>query len=275
MRRLILGVDAGNYNAKTAGPHGLDTYRTAICDWFERDIAERYGDDDMEFEVNRRKGYAGSIAAVEDQFGGLSMFGDSKAHDDTLVRVLLAIYRYQTKYDCGGQPVAIVTGQPIIAHKPTEKSKLQALLLGTHDVKVNGKHRRITIEEVGVAAEGSAAIWSNPTKGLVRIIDVGSGTVNCATISDMRHVNTASSTFNFGMETVDDKHDLATNARGIIRATTALKWRRSDAVYVCGEIASEILPHLRTHYMHVQTVCATPLYANAIGYYEIARRTYV
>lgn len=274
MHKLILGVDAGNYNAKTVGPYGLDTYRTAICDWFERNFTEFYGADDMEFEINGRKGFAGSIAAVEDQFGGLSMFGESKAHEDTLIRVLLAIYRYQTKYDCAGRPIALVTGQPIIAHKPSEKAKLQALLKGTHDVKVNGKHRSITIEEVGVAAEGTAAIWTKPTNGLVRIIDVGSGTVNCATLSEMRVVNTASSTFNFGMETVDDKYDYATNARGIIRATTALKWRRSDDVRICGQIASELLPHLRTHYMNAQTLCDSPLYANAIGYYEIARRAY-
>jgi len=33
---LILGIDAGNHTAKVAGDYGIDSYRTAICDWFER-----------------------------------------------------------------------------------------------------------------------------------------------------------------------------------------------------------------------------------------------
>src|SRR5690606_22220871 len=76
LSKLILGVDAGNYRAKVAGPYGVDSYRTAICDWFERDIVESFADDDMEFHIGDRKGFAGTIAAYEDIYGTGSMFGD-------------------------------------------------------------------------------------------------------------------------------------------------------------------------------------------------------
>ena len=86
----------------------------------------------MEFALKGRKGYAGTLASYEDQFGGGSMFGDNKAHEDTLIGVLLAIYRYRARYCPGFSRFKIVTGQPIISHKPSEKTKLAELLKGTH-----------------------------------------------------------------------------------------------------------------------------------------------
>ena len=286
MRNLILGIDAGNHYGKTAGAFGVDMYRTAICDYFARDIVERHGDDDMEFELNGRRGYAGTIAANEDQFGVTSLYGDTKAHEDTLIRVLLAIYRYTTKYYLDIERVSIVCSQPIISHTADEKAKLVALLRGTHDITVNGVSKRYIIEEVGITAEGSVAYLANPQLGELRIIDIGSGTTNCATIRDKRHINTSSGTFNFGMETLANNASLAEVARGIIRATTSLKWRKNDVIYACGGVANDILPLLAAHYINARLLTPylrtqdgnysilAPIYANAVGNYEVARRTF-
>lgn len=282
MSKLILGIDAGNHTAKVAGPYGMDSYRTAICDWFERDIVESHGADDMEFEIDGRKGFAGSIAVYEDEFGGASMFGDTKAHEDTKIRVLLAIYRYGKKYGIDITDVSLVTGQPIASHKPKDKEAIQLMLVGQHTLNVNGESQTINIEETGVAAEGSGAYWSNPEGGTVRIIDVGSGTVNAATIIDKRYINNASDTFNFGMETVNNKEDLASVARGIIRNTSRLKWHRNDSVFVCGGIAKDMLPHIKAHYGNAvllqpmlqegsSITVADPVFANSIGFYKLAK----
>ncbi|MFJ7935984.1 hypothetical protein [Sporosarcina sp. NPDC096371] len=72
MNGLILGVDAGNNGTKVTEPYGLDISKTAICGWFER--------------------YA------EEAFGGGSMFGDTKAHDNNKITVLLASERPDTSY---------------------------------------------------------------------------------------------------------------------------------------------------------------------------------
>ncbi len=286
MSKLILGVDAGNYMAKVAGPYGMDSYRTAICEWFERDIVEIHGSDDMEFEIDGRKGYAGSIAVYEDEFGGASMFGDTKAHEDTKIRILLAIYRYGKKYGIDIKDVALVTGQPIVSHKAADKEKIQKMLVGTHTLNVNGESLSINIVEAGIGAEGSGAFWSSPESGTVRIIDVGSGTVNAATIIDKRYINNSSGTFNFGMETVNNKEDIASVARGIIRNTSRLKWHRADKVLVCGGIAKDIHPHIRAHYGNATLLqpvlnegtaitVADPVFSNAIGFYKLARMSYV
>lgn len=283
MGKLLLGVDAGNFMAKTAGPYGLDSYRTAICDWFQQDFVESFGSDDMEFEIDGKKGYAGSIAVYEDVFGGSGMYGDSKAHRDTKIRVLLAIHRYIDRYCPGLDAVSIVTGQPITSHNDAEKQKLQNMLQGGHEFTVNGKKQYIYIEEVGIAAEGSGAFWSNSRTGKVRIIDVGSGTVNVATIIDKKIINNASETFNFGVETVNQ--GLESVANGIIRATTKLRWERNDSVHVCGGVASDALPFIQNHYPSAQIVqpllqmdngveIASPVFANAIGFYELAKLIY-
>lgn len=286
MTKLILGIDPGNYRGKTAGPYGVDSYRTAICGWFPRDIEEDFGEDDMEFAYEGRKGYAGTLASYEDQFGGGgARYGESKAHDDTVIRVLLAIYRYTQKYCPGFTRFDIVVGQPIVSHKKSEKQKLELLLRGTHAISVNGKSYAYTIDRVGVAAEGSGAFMSCPRDGIYRIIDIGSGTVNCATMNDYRHINTASATFNFGVETSGGRENIDDIARAVYNSTTQLKWRKTDNVLVCGGIASDVLPLLAEDYTkiaplipqlnaHDGTQIHLPTFANAVGFYEIARLAY-
>jgi len=272
--------------AKVAGAYGTDSYRTSICDWFERDVEETFGNDDMEFEVDGRKGFAGSIAEHEDEYGGGgSMFGDTKAHQDTKIRVLLAISRYLKKYCPGEYSVKIIVGQPVKTHKDSEKQKIKDMLIGHHNFKVNGHHKNITIEAVEVATEGGGAFWSNPNNGTIRVLDIGSGTVNAVTTIDKKFVNNKSDTFNFGVETIKNRADIDGMARGIIRSTTKLKWHKNDRVYVCGGIAEEIAPFIAEHFVNSEiiypqlqcnegVIVTQSVFSNAVGFYNIARGHY-
>ncbi len=282
MSGLILGIDAGNNGAKVAGPYGLDISKTAICGWFERDVEETFGDDDAEFEICGRKGFAGSIAIHEDEFGGGSMFGDTKAHADTKIRVLLAVNRYIKKHCSHEHSVKIVVGQPISTHKESEKKKIKDMLLGSHQFIVDGVQVHYYIEEVEVAIEGGGAFWSRPEIGTVRIIDVGSGTVNAISLKDKKIINNSSSTFNFGAETIKNKSDMFGMARGIIQNTTKLKWHKDDFLLVCGGVADQISIHLQSHFKNIEVLkpqfqyrggvtIAHPVYANAVGFYNIAK----
>lgn len=282
--RIILGIDAGNHKAKIVGPFGVISFKTNICDWFERDVEESFGPDDMEFEIDGRNGFAGTIAQFEDEFGNGTRYGDSKAHEDTKIRVLLAIHRYLGRYCPHIEKVSFVTRQPIKRHKQAEKESIIAMLKGDHEVKVNGKIRKVLIEQVAVAPEGSGAFWAlaQPSNGVIRVIDIGSGTVNAATIIDKRHINNASTTFNFGVETVANKGDVEKIARGIIRNTTKLKWSKNDKILICGGITEGISPYIIEHYINAEIINPTihrgngvttlhPVFANAVGFYAIAK----
>lgn len=282
MEKLILGIDAGSYMVKVCGPFGVDKFRSNVCDWFERDIEENFSEDDMEFEIGERKGFAGTIAMFEDEFGSASIYGESKAHEDTKVRVLLAINRYLKKYCPNVGRVSIVVGQPIKGHKESEKTRIKDMLTGQHTVKVNGKTRTFFIENIGVAPEGSSAFWSNPVEGMIRIIDIGSGTVNAATLIDNHHVNNASDTFNFGAETVNNKENYENMARGIIRNTTRLKWKKTDRVFICGGISEGITPFIAEHYPNATILKPSfkngrevkffnSVFSNAVGFYCIGK----
>lgn len=281
---LKLGIDAGNYKGKTVGIYGVDTFRTNVCEWFVQDVKEVFGEDDMEFEIDGRRGFAGSIAKYEDEFGG-SMYGDTKAHEDTKVRVLLAIYRYLQMYCPNETYLSIVVGQPFGKHNDGEKNAIKKMLQGYHEYTVNGQYLEINIDRVEVAAEGGGAYWCSPVNGLVRIIDIGSGTVNAVSVFNKKILNNASGTFNFGMETVVNKENLTGLARGIIRNTTILKWNKDDVVYLCGGVAEQIEELIASHYKNVvvihpeltlygDDISLLPVYSNAVGFHEIAKIVY-
>ncbi|MGG0667686.1 hypothetical protein ABE073_04070 [Lederbergia citrisecunda] len=271
---MILGIDAGNYKAKTVGEYGVDNFHTNICEWFKRNIKESFGADDMEFVIDGQRGFAGLLAKHEDEFGG-SMYGDSKAHQDTKTRVLLAIYRYMNKYQIHNDRFSIVVGQPFSKHTTEEKNVIKGMLSGHHEYVVNGDHLSISIDNIEVATEGGSAYWINQAKGLARYIDIGSGTVNAITVLNGKIINSSSETFNFGTETVKNK-SLAALANGIIRNTSQLNWKREDAVFLGGGVAEIIKPLICQYYMNAQVLDTSehPMYVNATGFYEIAKRLY-
>jgi plasmid segregation protein ParM len=285
MEHTILSVDPGNHGGKTVGLYGYDYFKTNICDWFERNVGESFGNDDMEFEIDGRKGYAGPIATYENEFGASSMFGDSKAHEDAKIRVLLCISRYLDKFCPKIQSVSIITSQPITGHTELEKEKIIEMLMGDHRFMLNGVERKIKIKNVKVAAEGSVAYWSADLPKDLEIIDIGSGTVNAAKIRDKKHINAGSDTFNFGTETVRNKEDFSAIARGIALNISRLKWERNSSIFVCGGIAKDVLDPLKKHYVNAQILTPKykqktkitimhPVFANAVGMFELAKRVY-
>jgi len=271
---LIVGIDAGNNEVKVAYQNGVDKFASAIGEYRERNIVNRHGDDDMIFEFEGRLGFAGTLALAESEFAGAIM-GDSKAHEDAKLRILLALHRIKTAHNC----FRIVVGQPIGKHNSEEKDAIKRMLIGTHELIVNKERKWITIDRVEVAAEGGVAFWSAPREGLLRIIDVGSATVNCATLLNKRYIDRDSFTLPFGFSTVKTR-DMNELARGIFTQTSK-KWSASDDVLTVGGIADQIAESLRKYYPRARSVSPTldgevypPIYANAIGMYTIGRAIY-
>lgn len=272
---MFLGIDAGNARAKVAGPAGCIDFDAALGEYRQRNLTSSHGPDDMEIEYQGKRFFAGSLARNESEFGGCLM-GDSKAHADARLRVLIALARYNAA------EVSIVVGQPISRHTAEEKQKIKQMLQGCHDLTVNGLRHRIAILRCEVAAEGASAIWAAPAgaqAGLVHILDVGSGTVNGATVCDRRYVDRDSWTLSFGLHT-NKSTDRSAMADGIAREALK-KWGRGDRVLLVGGGAEEIVNHIQRHFpgaeilrpvLHGQQL--HPIYANSIGYYQIARGIY-
>ncbi|NNV07112.1 ParM/StbA family protein [Geobacillus sp. MMMUD3] len=269
---MIVGIDAGNSEVKVAGPLGLDKFCAAIGEYQERNLENNHGDG-MVWEYEGKKGFAGMLALIESDFGG-SIMGDSKAHEDAKMRVLLALHRYSnsTTYE-------IVVGQPISRHTPEEKAAIKKMLVGTHTLTVNGVTKTFTITRCEVAAEGATALLSHPSPGLLRVIDVGSATVNCATLLDMRYVNRDSETLPFGFNTIRNR-DLRELARGIYTRVSK-RWKRHDELFLAGGVAEKLLEPIREYFPKAQLLYPIhnnqyhePIYANAVGFYVVGRKLY-
>ena len=259
---MIVGIDAGNHEVKVASETKFK-FLSDIGEWRERKLKQNHGDD-MEFEYKGRKGFAGTLARYESEFNG-NMMGDTKAHEDTLIRVLLALWKLW------GRTYQIVVGQPISRHVDDEKQRIKAMLRGTHDITVNGAKRSFTIERVEVAAEGATAFWSSPKSGLLRIIDVGSATVNCATLNNGRYIDKDSFTIPFGMNTTKT-HDHRALCRAV-GAETLKKFKREDEVMIIGGAGALLQPFIREIYNNAYTPIE-PVYANAQGFYEVGKKVY-
>ena len=268
----IVGIDPGNKEVKFASRFGADKFYSAIGEYRDRHIESSHGKDDIVFEYQGRKGFAGTLALAESEFGG-SLMGDSKAHEDTKIRALLALHRLPAN------SFKIIIGQPISKHIPSEKERIKKMLVGTHEIVVNGERKVIRINRVEVAAEGGASFWSNPQTGLVRIIDAGSATVNCASLVDGRYIDKDSFTINFGCNTTKS-NDFKAMVRGIV-AQTSKKWELTDTVLVMGGAAEKILPFIQEYYfdsallnpIHNKEIYK-PIFANAVGFYQIGLNVY-
>lgn len=270
---MIVGFDWGNRFSKIMCELGIAKFSSSIGEYWDRNLENAHGEDDMVFEYQGRKGFAGSLAENESDFGS-SIMGDSKAHEDALIRLLLGLHR------CGDDlHYKVVVGQPISKHTPEEKAVIKQMIKGKHTITVNGVTRTFWIDECEVAAEGGSAFWSAPVEGKIRIIDVGSGTVNCASLNNKRYVNKDSFTLPFGMETIHtyNMHELS---RGIY-SSTSKRWSNNDQVYLVGGAANDLLEPMRRYYRNVKTMkpvvngaTVDPIFANAIGFYQIGRAIY-
>lgn len=264
----ILGIDAGNENVKVATRRGVGLFSSWVGEYRDRKFITSYGADDMIWECDGKKGFAGTLAKMECELGG-SRKGGSKAHEEAKLRVLLALHRF-----AADQYVNIVVGQPINSHTDEEKRKIKEMLIGPHTITVNGIEKKFVVNHCEVAAEGGAAAMSDPMQGLQRYIDIGSGSINYATTYNMAWMDRGSFTENFGMATIW-ANDMEQMARRICLPAID-KWSSQDNVRVMGGAAQELLRYMQGYFPSAKLLqpkmkrnerieIVQPIYGNAVG----------
>lgn len=285
---MILGVDAGNDAVKVCGQFGVMSFSSTLGEWRERNLTNSYVGDEMEWEYGGRKGFAGALATAESDWSN-SRKGITKAHEDAKMRVLLALHRYG-----GSDEYNIIVGQPIDTHNVDHKQAIKQMLIGSHTMRVNGITRTFTIKRVEVAPEGATAALSCPLEGVQRVIDLGSGTTNFATVVGIRNeqgkliirnIDLDSWTVARGMGNTKSKN-LADIARGIVNEAWQ-RWEVSDTYRLAGGGAMPMLSFLKEHLPNVDVIRPSismyhnthkqlplPVYANAVAFYELGKRIY-
>jgi plasmid segregation protein ParM len=281
MHIMTVGVDGGNNEVKIYGESGAMKFLSNLGEYRERRLESKFSDDDIVFEYNGEKGFAGTLAKFESEFI-TSRMGDTKAHEDFLLRVLIGLHRYSEETD-----FRIIVGQPINRHNNEEKQKMKLMLQGAHEITVNNLKKTITIHRAEIAAEGGASYWSNSRAGLVRILDFGSGTVNAASLFDGKYIDRDSFSLTMGLNTMLSP-DYSSFGKSV--ALNCLKkWSEADTVLIVGGGASLMLEHIQKYFpnaeilvpkvkvregntIKVETV--DTVFANAVGFYEIGKRVF-
>ena len=293
----IVGIDGGNHEVKMYGEYGPLRFPSGVGEYHERNLVQKHGNFDIEYEFRGKRGFAGTLALAESKFN-INLGGDTKAHEDHLLRVLLGLFLYSDD-----TVFKIVVGQPISRHEEKEKQKIKDILKGKHDITINSTQKTITILDVGVAAEGGTAYFSAPKPGLIRILDFGRSTVNLATLKDGQYMNAESYTIKRGMSNRWIAGDSDTMAKTVAIDAFNSDWGSDDAVYVIGGASNVMARALRKYFNNVleltprvsqnetvtwrhlgllsesdvvrnnrlQIVGLAPVYANAVGNYRIAK----
>lgn len=285
---MARGIDPGNFQMKDVSDFGVNLIPADLAPYREVNLEDKHGDHDLVVEYEGKKYFAGTLAYDEDPFSELgekaTMFGETKAHEDAKIRVLISI----ALSGAMGQE-QIVVGQPIKSHKQEEKEKIISMLEKIHRITINGNTYQFRIKNVTVAAEGAAAYFAltpdvRNQYETIRIIDVGSGTVNLATIYQGRKIDKGSDTLVFGSSTLGGT-SMEEMSKAIIRKTTTLKWKANDKVFVCGGCAYQVINYIQNHFKTGEVLIPTvqingsikklqPVFANAVGFYCIARGLY-
>jgi len=268
---MNLGIDAGNSEVKICGEFGVIKFPSDISEWRELKLKGEKLPFDIEWEYKGRKGFAGPLAQAEGEFNARRK-GDTKAHEEMLLRVLFALHNYSEH-----EYFKIVVGQPINMHTQEEKEKIKKLLLGNHTIAINGEEKKFHITKVQVAAEEASAYWVEPEESKHRIVGVGAGTIGCATLLNKRYVDKESFSLNFGADTVKNL-DYQALARKI---HDDANWDKGDKVKLVGGLAEDLFPYMCDYFPKTKVLYPVvkgervhPIFCNAVGFYELAKIIY-
>lgn len=264
---MIVGGDWGNDHVKLCTPNGVQKFPSDIISYRDIKVENDLRIYDFIFEYGNRKGLAGTLARDEKNDLDRSRRGDTKLHEDALIRILIAIHQFTDTR------IKLVVGQPIKQHS-RDKERIKDMLLGTHRITVNGLEKTITIEDVLVAVEGGSALFSNPKRGKVHLIDIGSGTINFATSKNNRFINSESDTIPKGIENLD--HNYEAIAQNIQNVAIDLGWKENEPTYLVGggaPLLKEYLPYPVFNPMFDGKLYP-PEVANAIGFYKIGEQVW-
>ena len=262
----VISIDTGRSHTKVIAPNVTLKFPSIISEWYERPLSKG-GDYELEYQGKHfigelaREGYFRSINAES-----------SKIHLDMKLLFITALAIVNPTGD-----TVIVTGVPVNQHLEDIKKEMRQYLRGSHEGKLNGKEFRFTVKALEICPEGAAAYWDyvlddrgnivKDTSGTYRIIDIGSRTINVATIINQMYLNRESFTLDYGC--YDYEHAKVKDTKLFYRRITndiMKRWsdyRESDKVLFSGGGSLLLKEYIRDN------VIDDPVFANARGFRKL------
>lgn len=261
MKSELVALDAGRNGIKVVRNGSRDYFRAAVAPHRDLNLERKIVRNDMTVQFGGEKFFVGDIAH-EESIGGTQMMLASKAHRDTLILTLTALHRLFS----GDDRIFIMTGVPVETPEKDEKQRLKLLLYGTHRICVNEQWKTFHIERVEVATEAATTAWALRRGDAYVIVDVGSRTVNYATMRNYKWVDIMSGTLDYGLDSVG----IMTPAQfsRMVIADLSRRLRTLPKLILIGGMAHVLAEEFKRYTPDVE-VHPDPLYANAMSYYEL------
>lgn len=277
---FVAGIDAGRDSTKVISEEQRFNFPSRVVPYYEtggEGILQRknhYAVEVLSGGESKGKYYVGEIHRWAEQPGSDSQKMDqNKATDYFRTFVLTALYRAGV---LDHQPSVVATGVPFAFFKEM-KEGVKEKLKGEHTLKVWGAKgfqdtRIINIQDVVLSPEGYGAFFDDPVDGDVAIADLGSVTFNYLLVRDRLPHGGMSDTAKWGCNNLkqgyaDTPEQLAELMVGDL---TAKQFPRDIPLRLIGGKATEIEEFVKKDYHNAYAV-DDPLFANARGFYEIAK----
>jgi plasmid segregation protein ParM len=259
----IIAIDNGRAFNKVVTQAKTFSFPSVLGEWKDRSGFKetKFGDYDLEIEFSGKRWFGGTLAKYESTFQ-CTMHTETKDRMENLINILTGIHLATDSSN-----VRVITCQPIKVHNDENKQKIKEMLMGEKVITVNGRTKTFFIEDVLIACEGGVAAYSLQSyPKLLRLLDVGSATINAATLRDSKFVFNESLTLPFGLDTEEDV-DLEKMASKII-SECSKKWKPTNHVVLVGGGAEKLLPYIQDYFKKT-SLHPNCQFANAQAMYKV------
>ena len=269
---MLAAIDAGRAYVKYVGPNGVQgKFRSWIYPYYETQMEVIRSPKDVVLEYNDRKWYVGDVVRYVSDLGQGENMQEDKTGEHTVIFILTALALMGAN-DC--EDITLITGLPLDQYRKN-KDRIRERLEGTHTIRITTgdmeDKRVLVIKKVGVAVEGAGAFYANPRNGTVRVLDVGSRTVNALSFYNKRYIDPESYTFNYGWDSVKEENRTPEHFADRLNASLGRKWKPDDPILVAGGKAEELAGALRKYYPNAEAIPDAQM-ANAIGFWRMGER---
>ena len=267
MDLTIVAGDSGRSGTKIVSSKGKE-YIPSIIGEYRTLKSEKSLDENKDFilEYDHTSWFIGNLAAVESEFP-IQDSRETKNHIATKLLGILAMYRSVND----GDECLYISSEPIDDHNDENKATLKRMWIGKQTAILNGVKKTWNVVRSEVAAEGAVSIWGlKDVPEILHIIDLGSRKINYAVTVNKSLYDKLSGSLNMGTETV--RHiQPALFVHSVISQISRRWLKQLGNVMLIGGLAEQLAPEFEKYFQGV-FVHPEPLYANAIGMYELGKK---
>jgi len=266
----LISCDMGRSESKFFSNNQKLKFKSVIGEWHERNLNT---DGDYDIQIDGQKYFIGDLA-LREAYLPREMVTESKIHEETLLLFLCGISAL-TKSD----DLFISTGLPINMFNPKVRDELVTLLKGKHEVTFTGyKPKQIYINEITVCPESGGTYFYEAKKrpqlkqGKVRVVNIGSRTINFCCVENGVFVNKSSGTLSYGaIQLRNSKAKLQEFSRKIF-ADLSSQWHDYNEDYDVVILSGGgiiLLEEFLKQFFKKTIVSDEPIYSDVLGFFDL------